>query len=137
MEADQEDLEGVQANEDYAKQGADFQGAIENALLTAKPSKTRRRNPFERAKLVVKIFEDTPQLGIPKDVANLISSYVVDVPSMGPKTKTAKKTIGEIMGTLPETERISDIVNHFLFDDDTEDDEGVLYMEYRILYNQI
>ena len=98
MEADQEDLEEVQVNADYAKQSADFQDAIKNALLTAKPGKTRRRNPFERAKLVVKTFEEIPQLGIPKDVANVISSYVVDIPSMGPRAKAVKQIINEIIG---------------------------------------
>lgn len=131
------DLELVQVSAKYDKTRVDFHDVIKNALITAKPDKTRRKNPFERAKLVVKTFEDIPKLGIPRDIADLISSYVVDRPGMDPKSKAVRQIINGIIGTSPENERIGEIVNLYLLNIHTRGDESSFYTEFGILYDLI
>jgi len=77
-EANQGDLNAVKKDEDYEDMSDDFQEAIEDALLTAKPGETRSTLPIKGAKLVMKTFKNDPNMRIPTVIAYLIAFYLVD-----------------------------------------------------------
>ena len=134
-EADQGDLQALQAHDDYTEQGDDFHDAINRALSVAKSEGARCKGPFERARLVMQTFDGTPTLGIPRDIAHLINSYIFDRPGVTPKAILAKGIIDEILDTDKAAKRIGELVVLYLVDDDMEDDEWTLLPTFCRLYN--
>ena len=76
--ASHDDLLAVKANQHYAKTGANFRSAIEQALSSAKPGKTRVAVNGPKAEAVKQIVSEIASTSPEKGFVDIICSYVIE-----------------------------------------------------------
>ena len=98
-------MQATQSHEDYAHQSEEFHAAIKGALPTAKPSGMRISLPHDRVTIAKEVFEDNPELGIFKEITDIIASYAVYYPHhyYGERANAAKKVVDKITGATSAT----------------------------------
>ena len=105
--ADRYDLQAVKEKEAYANPKPGFHDDIEKALETVEPE--RVRNPdIRRVQIAKETFEELGHSGVPEMIAELIGSYIIDVPDINKRTKVADEDFGV---TSKSTKKRKDIIS--------------------------
>ena len=86
--ADRYDLETVKEKPGYASLNSESRGAIEKALETVEPGRVRNQD-IRRVQIAKETFEELGHSGVPEMIAELIGSYIIDVPGIKKSTKVA------------------------------------------------
>ena len=87
-QADRYDLETLKEKGGYAGLNAEFRDAIEEALETVEPGRVRNQD-IRRVQIAKETFEELGHSGVPEMIAELIGSYIIDVPGIKKRTKVA------------------------------------------------
>ena len=105
-QADRYDLEAVKEKPGYADLNPEFHVAIEEALETAAPERIRNQD-IRRVQIAKETFEELGHSGVPGMIAELIGSYIIDVPNIKMRTKVANEEFGTTNKSTKKRKNIS------------------------------